>query len=216
MTTGYSELVSVILATYNSSGFLHRSVSSVLRQTYPHTELIIVDDGSIDNTFNFLLPVMKENENIRYLRHSNRGHPLSLNAGIRIADGRYISLLDADDEYSEQHIQLRVEHLRETGDDLLHSPATHDGKEEDFLIPDANDISRMIHINECVIGGTFFGKKEVFDELRGFADVYSHDSDFLRRANDKFSVARFEHPTYIYHRDNPYSITNSLKQDAKR
>lgn len=216
MTTGNTELVSVILATYNSSGFLHRSVSSVLSQSYPHTELIIVDDGSTDNTFDFLLPLMKENDNITYLRHSNRGHPLSLNAGIRIADGRYISLLDADDEYSGQHIQLRVEHLRETGDDLLHSPATLVGNEEDFLIPDANDLSKMIHINECIIGGTFFGKKEVFTELRGFADIYSHDSDFLRRAKEKFSVARFEHPTYIYHRDNPYSITKSLKQDAKR
>lgn len=216
MTSGKSELVSVILATYNSSGFLHRSVSSVLRQSYPNTELIIVDDGSTDNTFELLLPFMKENNNIRYLRHSNRGHPLSLNAGMKISEGRYISFLDADDEYSEQHIRLRVEHLRESGGDLLHSPATLVGNEEDFLIPDANDVSKMIHINECAIGGTFFGKKEVFDELGGFNDIYSHDSDFLRRAEERFSVARFEHATYIYHRDNPHSITNSLKQDAKR
>lgn len=207
--------VSIILASYNSANFLKRSVDSVLQQTFNDFELLIIDDGSTDNTFSILFPYFIENSNIKYLRHSNRRHPISLNAGILNSKGKYIAFLDADDEYLPEHIALRVEFMNSNQSvDLIHSPAILRGEENEFYIPDANNMSKLIHINDCIIGGTLFGKREVFVESGGFRDMYSHDSDFVNRAESSYKVCRFEKPTYIYHRDNPASVTSSLRKSV--
>ncbi len=208
--------VSIVLATYNSEKFLDRSVSSVLSQTFKDYELFLIDDGSTDKTFEVLFPYLRENDNFKYMRHSNRKHPLSLNAGITNTTGMFITFLDADDEYSPEHIELRVNHMNRNQEiDLLHSPALlADGNEDDFLIPDANDMSKLIHINECIIGGTLFGKREVFMNSGGFKNIYSHDSEFVKRVSVDHKVQRFEYPTYIYHRDNPDSVTSSLRRTS--
>lgn len=216
MVTGdTSYKVSIILATYNSSSFLERSVKSVLRQTFQEIELIVVDDGSTDGTFEILYPFLVGNNNMKYIRHSNRKHPLSLNAGILNSIGSYITFIDADDEYLPDHIRLRVDFMNSNRDvDLLHSPALLRGEEDDFLIPDAKDLSKLIHINDCIIGGTLFGKREMFIQSGGFRNMYSHDSDFVGRVESNFRVCRFDSPTYVYHRDNPASVTSRLRRSV--
>ena len=93
---GKKPTVSVILPTYNRAHLLDRAIRSVLDQTYQDFELIVVDDGSSDNTeevvTNFTDPC------IRYLRHEqNRGAAAARNTGIRVAQGEYIAFLDSDD-----------------------------------------------------------------------------------------------------------------------
>ena len=81
-----------------------------------------------------------------------------------------------------------------------------------FFVPDAADIKKLIHLNECIIGGTFFGKRKIFAELQGFRNVYSHDSDFIRRASAKgnYIISKFDELTYKYYRNNPESIINKM------
>jgi len=205
--------VSVILTLYNSKETFKRALNSVLAQTYKNFELIIVDDGSTDGIEIEILPAVKENNNFKYIRHSNRKHPLSLNTGIVNSSGKFITFLDSDDEYKSSHLEERVNFFLMNPDaDLVHSPATIIGNENDLLVPDANDISKMIHINDCIIGGTFFGKKKIFEELNGFRDVYSHDSEFYKRALTRVNVKFFNSPTYIYYRNNPGSLINKFKE----
>jgi hypothetical protein len=79
-------------------------------------------------------------------------------------------------------------------------------------VKDKNDLTREIHIDECVVGGTFLGKRKVFVELGGFQDLsYSDDSDFYERAVKKFNVAKVDFPTYIYYRDTPDSICSTIE-----
>ncbi len=205
--------VSVILTLFNSRDFFRRAIDSVLKQSYKNYELIIVDDGSTDGIETELFPVLKNNNNFKYIRHQNCGHPLSLNAGIINSSGKFITFIDSDDEYKNTHIEDRVNYFMKNKDnvDLIHSPATIIGDEKDFYVPDARDMSKLIHIDECIIGGTFFGKREVFEELGGFADVYSHDSEFYERAKAKFFVRKLESPTYIYYRNNPDSVISKIK-----
>lgn len=205
--------VSVILTLYNSKKLFRRAVNSVLNQDYKEYELIIVDDGSLDETENELFPLLKSHSNFKYIRHSNRKHPLSINTGIRNSCGKYLTFLDSDDEYKINHLEERVTFFSDNPDvDLIYSPATIIGTESDFFVPDVNDNANLIHINDCIIGGTLFGKRKVFEDLGGFKNIYSHDSEFYNRAVKIFNVRKFDSPTYVYYRNNPDSITNKLKR----
>jgi glycosyltransferase involved in cell wall biosynthesis len=87
-------LVSVIIPTYNMARFVSEAVRSVLEQTYPKYEVIVVDDGSTDATKDEL---DKFGDQIRYLHQDNRGPSAARNLGIKIARGEYICFLDSDD-----------------------------------------------------------------------------------------------------------------------
>jgi len=122
-------------------------------------------------------------------------------------------MLDSDDEYKNNHLKLRVDFMNKNKEiDLLHSRAELIGKEEDMYLPDARNKKKLIHITDCVIGATLFGKREVFMKLNGFKDKYSADSDFYNRAiKAGYTVKNFGEKTYIYYRNLPDSVTNKLK-----
>jgi len=206
--------VSIVLATYNRKKYLRRAIDSILNQTFTNYEVIIVDDGSSDNSDKTIFPYLKEHSNFKYIRHWNRKNPLSVNTGFLLSTGKYITLLDSDDEYEKNHLKQRVDFLKKNPKiDLLHSPATLIGKEEDMYLPDARNKKKLIHINDCIIGATLFGKREVFINLNGFRNKYSADSDFYKRAiKENFSVSKFEVPSYLYYRNLSDSVTNKLKE----
>jgi glycosyltransferase involved in cell wall biosynthesis len=206
-------IVSIIVPTFNRKKYLHRALDSILKQSYKNYEVIIVDDGSEDGSEKIIFPYLKQYSNFKYIRHSNRKNPLSVNSGILLASGKYITLLDSDDEYEKYHLKLRVDFMkRNPGIDLIHSPAKLVGDEKDMYLPDALNKKKLIHINDCIIGATFFGKREVFTKLKGFKNKYSADFDFLKRAiTEAFIVMKFESRTYIYYRNLPDSVTNKMK-----
>ncbi len=155
--------VSVIMATYNRSEYLSRSISSFINQIYTNCELVVVDDGSEDNTFEIVNDYMKEYENIRYLKHSNKKLALSKNLGIKAAAGKYIAFLDSDDKYRPDYLERRVEFMQANESvALIEGGAIIIG---DPYVKDKDDLSRRIHLSECLIGATFFGKAEVFTEI---------------------------------------------------
>jgi len=88
--------VSVVTATYNYGHYLPGAIDSVLEQTYGDWELIIVDDGSTDNTAQVVRPYLADSR-IRYCRTANRGQPAAENEGIRRSSGEFVAFLDADD-----------------------------------------------------------------------------------------------------------------------
>ena len=99
-------LVSVILPTYNRAWTLKDAVDSVLFQDYPNIELIIIDDGSKDNTQKLLEPYKNE---IIVLTQENKGVSAARNAGIKKSRGEFIALLDSDDAWDKRKISCQVE-----------------------------------------------------------------------------------------------------------
>jgi glycosyltransferase involved in cell wall biosynthesis len=208
--TGANPCVSVILATFNRAAYLTRSINSVLNQTYKDYELIVVDDGSDDDTFSIVNQFIQKHENVRYLKHSNRKLSITKNTGIQAAAGRYIAFIDSDDEYKPDYLEKRVSFMKAHENiDLIEGGAIVIGNE---YVKDRHDLSKEIHLSECRIGPTFFGKKEVFVTLGGFDKniLYSEDAEFWDRAEKAFSVKIVEEPLYIYYRDTPGSICNSI------
>lgn len=205
----FKPLVSVVIPTFNRAALLERAVKSALNQTFGNLELIIVDDGSEDGTFEAVQKFLVEHPNIRYVKQANNGLPVSLNVGIKLSAGRFVTFLGSDDEYLPEHIEKRVDFL--TGHpeiDLLHGGVKIVG---DPYVKDKNNLHKKIHIKDCAVGGTFFGKRIVFTKLGGFKNLsYSEDSEFLERAQKFFNVKKVTFPTYVYYRNSPDSICNNI------
>ncbi len=200
--------ISVILTVYNREEYLERCINSLLNQSCTDWELIAVDDGSTDNSYKILLDYQRENQNINLIKQKNQKLPLSRNRGIGAALGKYITFLDSDDEYGKDHLAKRIQFMKAHPDiDLIHGGFKVIGDE---YVRDKENPDKFIHLSECTVGGTFFGKRNVFLELNGFKNIeYSEDSDFLERAQKKFKVTKVHFQTYLYHRDSPDSITNN-------
>lgn len=120
-------LVSVVIPTYNSADSLYFAIVSVLKQTYKNFEMIIVDDGSTDNTWSIIKTIKtfqdiysSDNINIKYYRlFPNSGSPVfPRNYGVKEAEGKYIAFLDADDEWKPNKLELQLWFMQTTGASL--------------------------------------------------------------------------------------------------
>jgi glycosyltransferase involved in cell wall biosynthesis len=100
--------VSIILPTYNRADTIIRAIKSVQAQTFQDWELIVVDDGSSDETASLLVGIEPR---MTVIRQANRGFTEARNTGIRAARGSYIAFLDSDDEFLPHHLELGVAFL---------------------------------------------------------------------------------------------------------
>jgi len=104
-----SELVTVIIPTYNSAKYITEAVDSVLAQTYKNFEIIVVDDGSTDDTDEVLKPYM---DKIIYIKKKNGGPASARNRGIESSSGEFIAFLDADDVWLPEKLERQVEFMK--------------------------------------------------------------------------------------------------------
>jgi glycosyltransferase involved in cell wall biosynthesis len=106
--------VTVVVPLYNKKNYIARAIDSILRQTYPADEIVVIDDGSTDDSAEVVTKIVRPN--IRLLRQDNRGEAAARNAGIQAATGSLIAMLDADDhwepEFLEKIIGLRKRYPR--------------------------------------------------------------------------------------------------------
>lgn len=101
-------LVSVVIPCYNQGRFLGEAIESVQAQTYPHYEIIVVDDGSTDNTDQ----VAARYENVRCIRQTNRGLSGARNSGLNASKGEWLVFLDADDRLLPEALEAGVARLQ--------------------------------------------------------------------------------------------------------
>lgn len=205
--------VSVILTVYNRAQYLNRCIDSLLGQSYKNWELLAIDDGSEDNSFEVLKDYQVNYPGIHIIRHKNMKLPLSRNKGIVTSIGKYITFLDSDDEYAEDHLLMRVNYLNNHPEvDLIRGGVDIIGNE---YVRDKNNPLKLIHLSECTVGATFFGRRYVFIMLNGFRNLeYSEDSDFMERAEKCFHIEKVDFNTYKYYREAPDSITNNYYKSA--
>lgn len=105
-----SPLVSIITPCYNAERFIHEAIESVITQTFPNWEMLIVDDCSTDNSALIIKEYQSKDDRIRYFKTSKQSGSPSLprNIGIQNAQGRYIAFLDADDIYCPTKIENQL------------------------------------------------------------------------------------------------------------
>ncbi|MCI0707881.1 MAG: glycosyltransferase family 2 protein [Ignavibacteriae bacterium] len=218
VSTKIDPLVSIILCTYNRAHLVKRAIASVLIQTYRNWELIIIDDGSTDGTENILLPLVKSDSRLSYLRHANKGLARSRNVGSGLAKGEFITFLDSDDEYREDHLAHRVELSQSRKSVALwHGGIEYVGPEEKQYVPDARHVGKKIHLDKCYASATFFATAGFFKKLGGFRNVaFAEDFDLVTRLRKRgMKIARVSKPTYRYHLDTDNRLCDLYEQGGE-
>lgn len=106
-----NEMISVIVPTYNRESQIGRAIRSILRQTYAHYEIIIVDDGSTDRTEEIVHGI--RDDRLQYIRlENNHGAAYARNVGIRASKYKYIAFLDSDDEWYPEKLELQMRRMQ--------------------------------------------------------------------------------------------------------
>jgi glycosyltransferase involved in cell wall biosynthesis len=203
--------ISILMAVYNTNfSYIKRAIDSVLNQDFQDFELIIIDDGSKENNRELLLDCVEKNEDkLIYIRHSNRGQSESINRGVLNCVGEYITILDSDDEYKPNHLSACLSAI-DNYDLICSKSATIVDDVKDFYVPDKNDLTKLIHLDNSVLFGTLFGRKKVFSMIN-FRSGFAADADFYEKAKLNFRVKKADLRTYIYYRNIPTSICSSMK-----
>ena len=107
-----NELVSIIMPSYNTGKFIQETINSVKNQTYNNWELIIVDDGSTDNTDEVVRAI--KDDRIKYIKNKvNKGAAISRNIALREAKGKWIAFLDSDDLWKEDKLEKQIKFMED-------------------------------------------------------------------------------------------------------
>jgi glycosyltransferase involved in cell wall biosynthesis len=191
--------------------YVKRAIDSVLGQDFQGFELIIVDDGSSENDREALMKYVEQFEDkIIYIRHSNRGQSESINRGVLNSVGEYITILDSDDEYKPEHLSSCLASVQ-TADLICSTTETVVDSQNDYYVPDKDNQSKLIHLDDTVLFGTLFGRRKVFTDLK-FKSGFAADADFYEKAKKQYRVKKVDLKTYIYYRNVPNSICATLKK----
>lgn len=113
-------LVSIIIPTYNSSDYITETLTKLEKQTYPNFEIVIVNDGSKDNTSNVLREYGLTHSRLIIINKENGGVSSARNTGIRKAQGQFICFMDDDDEIDPNYLLKMYSRQHETGGDAIY------------------------------------------------------------------------------------------------
>jgi len=130
-------LVSIITPSYNSAKFIAETIQSVQNQTYPNWEMIIVDDGSSDETESVVLSINQNDNRIQFHKLSqNSGPAVARNTGIEKASGDYMTFIDADDIWFPTFIENNIKTIQETGIPFVFSSYRRANEQLEFVYSD--------------------------------------------------------------------------------
>lgn len=197
-------VISIVMPVYNGGRYFSRSIPSVLAQDYTHRELIIVDDGSTDDTGELIKEFLWD-QRISYHRKEHEWLWSTKNFGAKIARGAYITFLDVDDQYLPDHLSSRINFMDQNSPiDAVYGGIVPQWNQ---WVVDVLDKSRLINIFDTAQGSTLFARPDMF-AMHKYQNIFAEDYFFMQEAQEKFMIQKIDFPTYLYYRDNPDSITN--------
>lgn len=190
------ELVSIITPCYNGEKYISETIDSVLGQTYPNFEMIVVDDGSKDNSARVVQKYQQKDKRIKLIKQNNAGSAAARNNGIRHANGQYIALLDADDVWLPNFLEKQIHFMKKNSTVCVFS--SYDRIDENSqLIGHTTNAKPFITIKDmkvmnqigCLTGlydASKYGKKYLKEELNSMRDDYAYWYDIVALENKAY------------------------------
>lgn len=210
-----NELVSIIMPAYNAEKFIEAAISSALSQLHQDIELIVINDGSTDNTVDLVKSF--DDERIILINSQNEGVSAARNKGLAVMRGNYFTFLDADDELPKQSISLRMEVMR-------NNPNVHfvdgwivrmdESLEQEIGIqkPDwaGPPLEELLKLNPAVFSGLTWLIRRDNQRRYSFTTGMTHAEDlwfFISIASQgEYQVV--EHPTLLYRQVHGSAMSN--------
>lgn len=220
--------ISVIIPTYSKPLFLEKAIQSVQRQSLPEFELIIVDDNNPDTearalTEELVQKFMDIDNRIKYLKHErNKNGAVARNTGFAVAQGKYISLLDSDDEYMTDRLRKCYDAMEKAPESVagVYTGCEFRCKGKVYnSYTGVTDGNFLVETLACKFmfctGSNIFVRKSVVDELNGFDGAFlrHQDYEFLVRVFEKYSLIAIPELLVIKNNEN-FNLPNLEKQVA--
>lgn len=213
-------LTSVIIPCFNSERWILETLSSVYSQTYPNIEVIVVDDGSVDNTKELVLSF---DEKISYYYQENKGPSAARNLGIKKARGDYIAFLDSDDVWEQDKLSKQVNFLEKNEDvHLVFSNVTLINEQGETLythfnkVPSEKDeiIKKFFEGNITMNTPSIVARRDSVINAGGFDEELPlrEDHFFLMMMTHKYKIFHFKEPL-VKRRVSQQSMSNSIEPE---
>ena len=216
------ELVSIVVPVYNAEKFLKDTIQTVLEQTYPNWELLLVDDCSNDNSVGIIKEYVKDDKRIRLLKNEkNSGAALTRNHGIKEAKGTYLCFLDADDLWEKEKLEKQLKFMKEnhcafsfTSYEFADSNGIPNGKKV--------KVPRTINYKQALKNTTIFTSTVMFDlnklakEDIYMPDVKSEDTATWWKILKKLSYAYGINNIVVLYRRSENTLSSNKIKALKR
>lgn len=229
-------LFSIICPTFNNSSFITRCINSVLSQKYVNWELIIVDDGSTDDTKSICNSFSEKYQKIKYFYKANEGPSIARNYGLCRSKGEYILFLDGDDELTNDCLEVLAEEISMTSPEcIIFKLMEIRENNKTVLWPEKNKKRETIEgslniINYCFFNNVYLSVCEKCFSRNILQNIFADIDDSLKRykTNEDFlhsylalqkckTLSIIPDVLYLYYKTNPNSTTNkpTTENDAR-
>ena len=210
--------ITVFMPVYNGANFLREAIESVLHQTFKNFELLIVDDGSIDNS----LEIIKSfnDDRLRILENpENKGLIFSRNLGIREAHGKYLAILDCDDIALTDRLQIQYDYLESNPKIAVcggHAIIIDEyGKEKEFFqVPLTHkNMGILMLFRNTIVNSTAMIRVDILKEIGGYLNYeIGEDFDLFLRIAERYDITNIDY-TLSKYRINTKGISTIKRSD---
>lgn len=218
------DLISIIVPCYNCESYILKCVESIKKQSYTNLEIILINDGSTDNTDNICENIKNTDSRIKYIRKENKGVSNTRNLGISESTGEYIMFVDSDDYIDEHYVEELYRELKNNNVNIVISGATRVLENESitktFVLENNNCKYKIEDIIDDVINTIYFSsackmliKKEILNGLVFEENlVYGEDLYFTYNLIKKYEIFYSANCGY-YYVENKKSVTNNTSKE---
>jgi glycosyltransferase involved in cell wall biosynthesis len=211
------------MATYNGEKYIREQIDSILRQTYPNMELIIVDDRSSDSTPDILRAYSDKFPNLRVvINETNLGYIKNFEKGILLSKGDYIALSDQDDIWMDNKIEILLKHIGQY--DIIYSDSILVNEKGNSLGKKMSDIKNQLVYTDCLMyavgawapGHAQLIKRYIIHQCIPFPSLVTHDFWLGFVASCHNGMGYYSEPLVLYrqHQSNAISANTSRKNNT--
>ncbi|MCI9381684.1 MAG: glycosyltransferase [Dorea sp.] len=216
-------LVSVVIPVYNRMDMIERSINSVLNQTYKNIEIIVIDDGSIDDTLKIIEHLSISD--IKVLKQNHRGANAARNLGISAAKGEFIAFQDSDDEWLPNKLEKQITYMLRSSYEACYCPFfLYEGSHNGVFFSDyqdkqkyERDLLEMLKVRNVISTQTLVIHRNIISDVGIFDEEMPRcqDYEFVIRIIQKKKIGYINEPLVkVYRTDNSISNDEAKQKEA--